>query len=639
MRRLAPLVVLLLLPLGTADDPNPPQMGAFSMEGTVFRPGDLVNVTVEWTDDSGMADVYMYGRGPADLSVDGGPNPEGKHGHGCSDPQEKRVVTVTCVLKVPERAPAGTYRITQVTGEDVIGHTTTHDPGLEFTVDSPYTDVDGPELLGLIAHVDTVGLDADDGMFMSIPQAFEITATDATGLSSGGLSFIGPGGNQGVWAQCEEKLADDRLACSLHAHQDLPAGDYVLDQVFVGDIVGYHSSYTDHEGWYSRPLTPAIGEPPVVQVVSNVTDALPPRLEGITFPDRVHRGEEFHIYLNFTDEAGIVDGHLRWQTTRGNAGHGVQFSPGIWHNDHSVPCEGQWGIDVRLRCTVSFPSNYPLGLARLLFVYARDENYNQGHFMPIEWGWNGDARFTDDDDHDVAMILTPRPLEGVLEAIDAVINEVVPGEVAEIVYRVQDEVDEVELILDNDAGDQIEAVCAATSALELGRTCKVDVPADAAGVFRLREANVTIDETTHQIDYADDIPLLAVSTAMPKLAYEQVASAGGLYGAANNVGKHWMERQAPKAKEPEMPKEEEDPVWAVPDEQAEEPAPLEPQPVRSRNLTFEPDPVPMKKQAPAVAYPEADEPRMRDGARTSVSTPGAGWLLTLAALALVLRRR
>lgn len=653
MRRLVALMLLLAVPFSVADDPDPPVLHDLTIERTAYAPGETVAVTMEWHDASGVAMASADIEGPNGLEVTM---------YDCGDPAKKRIAVVVCRGKLPERAPGGDYRVKHAWATDVVGHVANVWQNVPFTVESPYTDTEPPRLTAVTVEVDEVTTDAEGptGTAVHVPDALRIHADDETGLADAHLSFVGPGGNDRVWGQCER--TGSPLVCSLYVMRGIPAGVYTLDRAGLADTVGYRAT------WDTDPDTPwldleaAVGELPSVRVRNNHTDASPPLLTGVAFPGELHRGQEFVAYINGTDETGVEWVALGFRTSRGNADFHVQ----------DADCEGDWGTQFRLVCRTAFPRNYPLGLAYVSTVFLSDPGHNNRHYVPVEWGWYGEHKFQDDDLHDVGTILVPRPVEGVVEAVDAIENEVVPGDVATIVYRVEDKVDEVVMTFENEDGDTLVTTCDDPTEDLLGRACDLPIP-ETAGVFSLKAVEAHVGDAVVEDRY--DVPLVAVGTTMPEGPQHEAATGGG---SSNTVGT--MLGRPPQ----DAPDDEKDP-GDTPDKHASgvdknstgqpdgpEPGP-EPEPPsdntgnashetqtlnrtqRERNATGPlalPDaPRPPERQTAPVLGLRDDPSATRDppdepvhqlpetGEVVRHSTPAAPALLALAAAGLLLRRR
>ncbi len=618
------LTVLLLLPSASADDPDPPELISLSLAKTTYEPGDTLEVTMEWQDASGVRYVDARAKGPNDLEV---------NIYDCDDPGERRVVTVVCRGRIPDRAPGGEYRVHHAWAQDTVGHVANIFQDTPFTVVSPFNDTSAPTLIGVevhVAQVETTPQGPDEDIAMHFEDALTLWADDENGLRDGSMRFVGPGGNDGVWAQCGIP-ADEALTCSLHVMRGSPSGEYALHDVGISDTVGYRSAWSTEPARYGSDLATAIGEIPSIFVSNNGTDATPPTLLNITFPGELYRGQEFLMYINGTDETGLMWVAAGFRTSRGNADFHVE----------TQDCQGDWGTDIRLVCRAAFPSNYPLGLAYITSVYMADAAYNYRHYTPVEWGWHGEHKFQDDDGHDVATILVPRPVEGVIEAVDAIQNEVVPGELATIVYKVQDRVDEVTFTLANQAGDVIEATCSERAEDVLGRACDVPIP-EAEGVFSLEQASATSAGNVEATTYADPVPVLAVGTSMPPSTGFTTATGGG---ADNKVGDQYGSKAPPpKATRPA----ESEPRPAEP-KPTSEPAATEPStatngttPPRLNASSIDVIPTPPTEQVapifgqPEPVPPERAEPRTLD--RWNTPAPTVLWSL-MALVALAARRR
>lgn len=529
--RITPILLaatLLLAPAVAADDPDPPEFKGLSLEPGPYGPGDLVPLQLRWEDASGIDQVHASALGPADLRI---------HWVECEDPQDHRVAVVDCRLHLPARAPGGTYRIDHVQAQDVVGHYASVQTLATFQVVSPYDDRTGPALTGLQQDLTTLDMAAHaaDGGQVRVPEAFFLKASDDSNISYAGIDFEGPNRNSGMWGQCERQDAAGRLfVCAVHADAEIPAGAYVVRGVHVQDEIGYQSHY-HYDGAIGGPFRDLRSVQPTqqrVQVLTPHVDDDAPLLTALTFPGRLHRGQPFEVRINATDATAVEDVYVHFRTTRGNAGYSVTAH---------ASCQGELDTDMQLVCTGRFPDNFPLGLALVDWVHVSDAGRNHGWLRPIEVGNEGgppETQFRDDDAHDVGTVLVPRPIEGVLEAVDAVVNEVLPGEVATIVYQAKDTVDDVELVLQDAVdGSQVTVDCAEAVTTLLGQECDFTVPAGEDGVLSLVSATVQTASGQQTSTYeAGQVPLLAVSREIPKAAAAPLAVGGG---ALNTVGSDW----------------------------------------------------------------------------------------------------
>lgn len=638
---LALAVLLALAPAAAADDPDPPTFIGITVAPGPYHPGDLVPIEVRWEDASGLAQVWGLAKGPGDLFLPG---------LTCADPAGDRVAAVACTLQLPERAPEGAYRVTQVTAMDVVGHTAEALVDAPFTVESPFADTEGPRLTRLTqltSAIDLHDLVPTNG-FVAVPGAFEIEATDASALRYAGLQFTGPNGNHALWAQCDS-WESGRASCTLYGDAQAPAGDFVLREAHLQDEIGYHSLYLADPwpGGNVRSLAEVGATGMVVHVASPRDDAQAPSLTDLTFPGRLHRGQPFELRLNATDANLVESAQVYFRTTRGNAGYTV------WH---AADCAGAPAPTRELVCRGRFPANYPLGLALVDWVIVEDDGRNMRWLRPVEAGGCCDNSFADGDRFDVGTVLVPRPVEGVLEAVDAIVNEVMPGEVATLVYHAEDAVDDVQIILE-DAVDHSRIVVDCADAVQtlLGKECDFTVPADEDGVLSLVSATVTTASGQKTTTFpAGDVPLLAVQRDIPS-ADDMVLAMGG--GAANTVGHDWAaqfaqaKQAANEASTPDPPtnatSEPTPTVTPGPAPPAEPRRPFEPMPYAGPvDRTYADRTYTATQRAHDVAGPGSDsppirfEPGDRDGAEADQDIP-LPLAVTLGALAtaFALRRR
>lgn len=510
---------LLAMPV-LADDPDPPELKDLRIDRVVLSPGETLYVTMEWHDASPVLYTDASATGPAGLEL---------RDNRCPERDPERILVVTCQIRIPDRAPSGAYAVSHAWAQDEVGHVANVFTDVGFTVESPYNDTEPPVVSGVDVHVGSI----EPAVDRRVLGAFTLAATDESGLRDGHVQFEGPGGNGALWGQCDA-VVEGGLLCDLHALPDLPGGIYRATSVGASDSIGYRVHYSDDPAWFaSPPLAAALPDGLEVEVISNETDVSPPTLTAVTFPGQLHRGQPFVLRINATDETGLLHNVVWFRTTRGNADYAVE----------TIDCEGSRGPASHLECTGTFPNNYPLGQARLGAVYLSDPAHNSRHFVPVEWGYVGEHKFEDDAQHDVATVLVPRPIEGAIEAIDAVVNEVAPGEVATLVYLVKDTVDDaiesVTFILESvEDGSMIEASCPADVVGELGIECDVTVPADANGVYRLKEAIVQREVKQETLSYgADAVPVLAVATSMPADSYDGIGATDATGGSANSIGR------------------------------------------------------------------------------------------------------
>lgn len=531
MKRIAVAIAALLwLPAASgADDPDPPELRAAWLDQDTYDAGGIVRVTMEWYDASGLDVVWAVAMGPNQLNA-GGPN--------CYPDSDAEVVEVTCELTLPERAPAGEWRINQMSAMDKVGHQATGDIPLTFTVASPYTDVLPPELTSLEAHVDRFTVKQDQQQFFSISDAFTLTASDETGVRSGGIGFIGPGGNLGMSAQCEQVIAEGQLSCTVYGGAHIPNGRYYVDQLTIGDTAGYDQTYSDNDKMFrAKSLSKAIGQAPWIDLSTDGTDASPPELVGVTFPDQAYRGERFAVYINISEEENFELGILHFRTTRGNAGISgvVTHMPG-WES-RIDECVGTWKGDIRLKCIMSFPANFPLGLSLLENVHLSDKARNQQSYSSHPSVDGQRQHFQDDDTFDTGITLLPRPINGVVNTLDAVVNEVVPEAVVEIVYEASEVVEDIIIQVVDSEGLVADLPCTLVAGKGLETVCTVTAPS-TEGVYALASVTATIDGQS-QTTIVPQTPILAVAATMPEDAFDELGSSGGVYGALNQRGAAW----------------------------------------------------------------------------------------------------
>lgn len=520
---LASLVLLAVLgaPAAMADDPDPPTFKSLAVGAGDHGPGDLVPVQVRWEDASGVTNVWLNAVGPNGLVL----------WTQCEDPGGERVAIVDCTVHLKDRSPRGRYLVSHVGATDAVGHRASAAVDVPFAVTSPFDDATGPTLSGVdqnLTVLDLRDVSVPVGQPVVVDDAFVITARDDSNVTYAHLDFRGPNGNQGLHAQCDSWSGHKGL-CQLFADPQVPAGDYRLNGIQVNDEVGYVTQYLYRAGAHGKELADVLPTPLVLRVESPRGDDEEPIATGLSFPGSLHRGQPFELWLNATDASTVEAGHVVFRTVRGNAGYSVS---------HGTHCEGAPGEERRMRCVGRFPDNFPLGLAVVEHLSIEDDAGNRAMLRPVQLAGPGERSFADDEDFDVATVLAPRPVEGVLEAIDALLNEVLPGEVATLVYHTRDAVDDVVLVLaDAVDGSRIEISCADAVPSPLGQECDFVVPTAEEGILSLVSATIS-DAQGHQAStYAPgEVPLLAVHRQMPASSPLPLARGGG---AMNDVGTTW----------------------------------------------------------------------------------------------------
>ncbi len=389
------LVVFLPAAQAQPDDEDGPALHSITLSSRNVTAGSNLVVSLDVTDATGIAQVFVEIRGPGDkLRLHSGTDCE--HGQG------RNQATLQCPFQLAATLPAGTYDVWSLQLNDVLWNTAhVASPAdfqegplhrLTFTVASDNNDLEGPILHGFEVLTPTAPAGGN--------ATFRLTASDSTGLRTLGVGAQHSDGSPWTSGPCAVSGTSGAYDCSIPVPKAFPTGTY---HVLSIDLVDVNGVATSHYRTPSSPF-PGLGNP-TFAVASPSDDTTAPSLVRFQAPlGPVVRGQQYEVRIWVDDATDLAMAFPVFQNDVGKQ---------YWRRHLDVqPADcTQWvSRDIPVVCTDVVPEWFPLGRVDLQVLFLKDLATNERQYTGLS-GMGGE-RIPEDGLNRTHFWIAPRPLGG-----------------------------------------------------------------------------------------------------------------------------------------------------------------------------------------------------------------------------------